>query len=302
MSAVVGSERGMRGSKSVPRHNRRSEGEAVVDTKLQSLNQQGYVVIPDVLPPDTCEHFKTILEEAHAAYSGHYADNASAGHRLNFHCDEKIVYNLHNKHPDLLPLIDHPAVFDIVEPFLQQGSYGDSDPVILRQNTARCPLRGKAPQQLHIDSRLPGLRFPLMAVVTWMLDDFTEENGATRLVPGSQHYPNFPADGKIYPDEITTCGRQGSVVIMDGGVWHGSGENHTDGTRWVILMTYVRWFYRSAFDFNRNMPAEHYALLTERQKQIMGYTVNPPIDEFTRISARSDVPDPPEPYELPHGG
>lgn len=152
------------------------------------LKEQGFVVIPDVLSSAECDRFKGLLEDAHATYSGLYANNAATGHRLNYHTDEKIVYNRHNKHPDFLRLIDHPAAFDTVEPYLQEGSYRNADPIILRQNTARCPLRGKEAQQLHVDSRLPGLPYSLMVVVAWPLDEFTRISARAETPETPQDY------------------------------------------------------------------------------------------------------------------
>jgi ectoine hydroxylase-related dioxygenase (phytanoyl-CoA dioxygenase family) len=274
---------------------------AEIDNYVATLNQNGYVVLDSVISPDRCAQLVGILEDTHDRLAPIYAANATAGHRLNFHADEKIVYNLHNKDRAFLDFIDPSPVYDIVERFLQQGSYKNSDPVILRQNTARTPLPGGPEQQLHIDSRIAGGAFPLMAVVTWMLEDFTEENGATRIVPGSQRRPEFPPDEAADPDEVVVTGTRGSVLIMDAAAWHGGGANRSNATRWCLLSTYVRWFFKPAFDFLSNMPEELYAQMTPRQKQTMGYTTQPPVDEFTRISARSDEPAKPLPYSLPKG-
>ena len=273
-----------------------------IDDAVIALNRDGYVLLDDMLPHARCSELVEMLEDTHTLMSPYYAANAAAGHRLNFHEDEKIVYNLHNKKLAFLDFIDPEPVFGIVERFLQQGSYKKADPVVLRQNTARTPMPGGSAQQLHIDSRLPGGAFPLMAVVTWMLEDFTDENGATRIVPGTQRRAEFPPDDTAVPEEISITGPRGSVLIMDGAVWHGGGANRSVNTRWCVLSTYVRWFLKTAFDFSQNMPANFYAQLTTRQKRIMGFTTQPPLDEFTRISARSEEPEPPAPYALPTDG
>ncbi|MFQ5955885.1 MAG: phytanoyl-CoA dioxygenase family protein, partial [Kiloniellales bacterium] len=122
-----------------------------VESAVGELRENGYVLVPDVIAPAECERLKAILEEAHRAYAPHYVGNVAAAHRLNFHQDEKIVYNIHNKDRAFLKLIDLPPVFDIVEALLQEGSYRKADPVIMRQNTARTHLKGKPFQQLHID-------------------------------------------------------------------------------------------------------------------------------------------------------
>ncbi len=181
--------------------------------------------------------------------------------------------------------------------FLQQGSYKNSDPVILRQNTARTPLPGGPEQQLHIDSRIPGGAFPLMAVVTWMLEDFTEKMVRPRIVPGSQRRPEFPPDKAADPDEVVVTGTRGSVLIMDAAAWHGGGANRSMQQDGVCCRPTSTGF-QAGLRFLSNMPEELYAQMTPRQKQTMGYTTQPPVDEFTRIGARSYEPAKPLPYSL----
>lgn len=266
---------------------------------VESLETSGYAIVPDVLTPETCQNLIEKLETAHHTYQPLYARNKTNAHQLNDNAAEKLVYNLHNKDPAFLPLIDHPAIVAPVEQYLQTGSYNNSDPIVLRQLTGRSPAPGGTTQQLHIDSRVPGLPFALMVVATCILEDFTVPKGATRIVPGSHRWPRYPDDGSLHPDEIAITAPAGSILLMDGGVWHAGGANLTTDTRWAILLTYVRWFYKAAFDFNQNTPRHIFDRMTERQKELMGFCANPPSDEFTRVNARTQKPEIPSDYKLP---
>ena len=94
---------------------------------------------------------------------------------------------------------------------------------------------------LHIDyplSALPTPRpsFPLVANSVWFLDDFTLENGATSCVPGSHgRLEALPESGVEYTDELQICGPRGSVLIVNGAIWHGSSENRTNEPRVGLL-------------------------------------------------------------------
>ena len=265
----------------------------------QDLRDNGYITIPNALSNEICNGYVAQLERAHKIYSSKYVQNKTS-HNLNDACKEKIVFNVHNKHHSFLDLIDNSNVYPIVKELLTLGSYNKSDPVILRQNTGRTPLRGMEAQQLHNDARITGCHFPIMAVVIWMLEDFTEENGATRMVPGSHKFLNYPKDNEKHPDEILLTGKKGTAVIFDAQLWHASNENKTNLSRWCILSTYACWFYKTAFDFNKNMPISYFNMMTDQQKEIMGFTSNPPLDEFTRITARSYSADKPiVDYHLP---
>ena len=102
---------------------------------------------------------------------------------------------------------------------------------------------------LHVDSagnfaQVPDV--PWMINTIWMLSDFTAENGATLIVPGSHgarlHRP--PED--LQPDDtgiLAVEGRAGSVLMWHAGVWHGAGSNVSDSDIRVGLNVayYPRW-------------------------------------------------------------
>jgi ectoine hydroxylase-related dioxygenase (phytanoyl-CoA dioxygenase family) len=79
----------------------------------------------------------------------------------------------------------------------------------------------------------------------WMLDDFTRENGATRLVPGSHLWGKRPQDVlddplAPHPDEILLTGKAGSVAVMNSHMWHGGTANRTPAARLAMHAFYCR--------------------------------------------------------------
>lgn len=266
------------------------------------FEKNGYVIIPNVLTEEQCEEYKRISEVAYQKYSPLYATNKKkTEHGIDNKASEKVVFNLHNKHRKYIDLIDNPAVMSVVMPALQKGSYMDAEAVLYTNSAARTPLPGAGAQQLHIDSGMPGTIQAMGVQVIWFLDEFTVENGATRVVPGSHLRLTYPENGKEYAEEIRLCGPRGSVLCMNAGMWHGGGANRTAKNRWSLVYTYVRWYMRPSFDMNRNMPRELYDYMSTRQKELLGYKVNPPVDEFTRASRRSETFDVPSEYSLPGG-
>ncbi len=88
--------------------------------------------------------------------------------------------------------------------------------------------RGK----LHVDSahdfpgRLPDV--PYLINTMWMLTDFTEENGATLVVPGSHLLQQkAPPGWGDWDKAVAMTGRRGSVAIFRSGIWHAVGQNST---------------------------------------------------------------------------
>ncbi len=88
------------------------------------------------------------------------------------------------------------------------------------------------------------------ANVIWMLDDFTIENGATRIVPGSHMAGRHPrGDDARRTDIIQACAPAGSALITDGRLWHGTGANSGNGNRNAVLTTFCGPQFRPQENF-----------------------------------------------------
>lgn len=271
-----------------------------METEKKQLKEQGFLLLKDVLSPAECEHYVSLLEENYKAYSPYYVGaNDASKHGLENKSTEKVVFNLHNKNYDWYTLFEHPKVLPILNMTLKDGSYLNAEPFNLLNISARNPLKGNKGQQLHLDSNLPGGDFPLIMVVIFLLNDFTKDNGATRLVPGSHRFPTYAENGKKYEEEILIEARKGSVLIYNASLWHGGSEKMNDENRWGLILGYGRWFVKPSFDFMSNMPKDMYEKLTDSQKDLLGYRSNPPKDEFTRMRRRSESFDVPFEYSLP---
>lgn len=102
-------------------------------------------------------------------------------------------------------------------------------------------------QPLHCDmGAIADERGYWVANTVWMLDDFTIENGATRLVPGSHRWGRLPQDvlsdpRAPHPNEILLTGKAGGVVVMNAHLWHGGTANHTGLPRCAMHGFYCRW-------------------------------------------------------------
>jgi len=85
----------------------------------------------------------------------------------------------------------------------------------------------------------------MVMTAIWMLDDFTIENGATRVVPGS-HVVTTPLAKALaqplahHPREIVITGRAGSVLIFNGHLWHSGRKNESRGPRRCVQMVVQR--------------------------------------------------------------
>lgn len=271
-----------------------------MDFKRQ-LEEDGFLVLENLITEAECEHYKSLLDRDCLKYEKLHA-NSDAGSKdgLQNKSLEKVVYNLHNKDLSWFELFEHPKVLEVLDTVLKDGSYKGADPYYLNNISARCPLKGNPGQQLHLDSRMAGINYCIVANVLWVLDDFTLENGATRVLPGSHKNMTYAEDGKIYDSEIRITAKQGSALIFNANLWHGGGPNLDGSSRWALALGYARWFIKPAFDYMKNTPIEIFDQLSDSQKSILGFNLTPPGDEFTRVRRRSSQHEVPEKYNLPN--
>ena len=162
----------------------------------------------------------------------------------------------------------HPAVLPVVEGVLDDGC-------LISSLSSISIGPGEKAQPIHSDDQLialPRPHPPLVCNTMWALTDFTEANGATRLVPGSHRFERYPEYGKPY-DSIAAEMPRGSVLIWNGSLWHGGGANRTGARRVGIAMNYCAGFVRQQENQQLGIPRELVRSFPERLQRLIGYGV-----------------------------
>ena len=134
---------------------------------------------------------------------------------------------------------------------------------------------GETAQPIHADDILMPIPKPHPATVCnsmWALTDFTDANGATRIIPGSHLFDRSPDYGRHY-DSIPAEMPRGSVLIWHGSLWHGGGANHTDGRRVGIAMNYCAGYIRQQENQQLGLAPELVRTFSPRLKELVGYGV-----------------------------
>ncbi len=180
------------------------------------------------------------------------------------------VYALFGKVRGFDELAIHPLVLGVLDHVLGPH-YQLSGPVGIDLGP------GESAQGLHQDDVVYPLPFPHPPVVLnsmWALDDFTEDNGATRIVPGSH---GTSAQDKPDPSQaITATMPAGSVMFYVGSVWHEGGANHTDRFRLGVILEYVVSWLRAQETHLLAVPPEVVRTLPRRLQELLGYNIFPP--------------------------
>jgi ectoine hydroxylase-related dioxygenase (phytanoyl-CoA dioxygenase family) len=111
----------------------------------------------------------------------------------------------------------------------------------------------------------------------WLLDDFTPENGATRVVPGSHRRGTMPGDemanpGDEHPEQIQLTGEAGTVVVFNSHLWHGGTQNRTDKPRRALHSYFALRHLPQQLDQQAYLRVETYKRLTPAQRFILDVT------------------------------
>jgi ectoine hydroxylase-related dioxygenase (phytanoyl-CoA dioxygenase family) len=124
----------------------------------------------------------------------------------------------------------------------------------------------------------------------WAISDFTEENGATQVVPGSLDWPD---DRKAEPEEICQATMPaGSVLLYTGGVFHGGGENRSDSDRIGANLTYTLGWLRQEENQYLSCPPEIAREFSPEMQDMLGYTMGQyAMGYYTPPSAPGEQPE-----------
>jgi ectoine hydroxylase-related dioxygenase (phytanoyl-CoA dioxygenase family) len=116
------------------------------------------------------------------------------------------------------------------------------------------------------------------------IDEFTERNGATLLVPGSHQRPEAPTDEQMQATAIPALCPAGSMIAFDSTLWHAAGENRSDRDRLGINQQFTRSFVKQQIDYVRALGDAAVLRQQPRTQQLLGwYTrVVTSLDEYYR--------------------
>jgi len=111
---------------------------------------------------------------------------------------------------------------------------------------------------------------PIVCNTIWALTDFTSDNGATRLVPGSHVSEGIPELGRAY-DTVAAEMPRGSVLVYNGSLWHGGGANRTGDRRLGVAMNYCAGWVRQQENQQLGIPIEIARGFSPRLRKLAGF-------------------------------
>ncbi|MFN0124150.1 MAG: phytanoyl-CoA dioxygenase family protein, partial [Blastocatellia bacterium] len=185
----------------------------------RAMDEQGWFVLPNVIGPALLRQLLAAFEKAAGNDNG-----APPGGRKE--TGTRHPARLLDHDPAYAIVCEHPGVIAAIYHALGR-------PFRLSQFSGRDPLPGFGQQELQADWTPRPQTKPFHVVTTlWMLDDFTADNGATRVVPGTHTMTSQPPKAMAdpaahHPAEKFVTGKAGSVLIFNGHLWHSGTRNNS---------------------------------------------------------------------------
>ena len=254
------------------------------ETHVGELEEHGYTIIPDALD---AEYFAPAIQAAEDIYQRESEIalrlGTSSEHCWSAHC---IV----GKHPCFETFYLNPAVLSVCRDYLGED-------MVLYDTTARSirPSEGREPGrgfQIHADrspfSIVPfedGRHYPMAINVAWAVVDFSAENGATLVWPGTHKSCRIPDPDADYPGSHQATVPAGTAIVWDAALWHASGINRSNHDRHSILAFFHRWWVKGMIDNARVIPQSVQDRLLSEMRKLLG--LEETIPEYTEVRALS---------------
>ena len=225
------------------------------------LARDGAVIVERLVPTATMDRARAELEPYIEATA--FGNDPFSGRRT------RRTGGLLLRSPTCRELVMHPLALEATRASLVDAS---SFHLHLTQVIAIGP--GEPGQTIHRDQWAfdffpfpPG--YEVQCNTIWAMTDFTAANGATRVIPGSNHYE----DRREFTHADCEAAEMpaGSVVFYNGSVYHGGGANTSNATRYGINITYARSWLRQEENQYLAVPHDVARTFPEDLLRVMGY-------------------------------
>ena len=236
------------------------------------LDRWGYCLIKDALTP---EQVKSTRERLVAVAKAEREDGVAG---MFDEGESQTVAALINKGKPFIDLVEHELAMEMMEYLLGEK--------FLVSNTAALIKGPGGPAQVvHADQGFmpEPWHFPCSANVMWMLDDFVEVGGATRVVPGSHRLNRNPPGGDFTKPEtlnkgpkvkapVAIEGPAGTAMVFEGRLWHCGGGNRTnDYYRHGLLTYYCKGMFRTQENWFRSLSPHVLKDASPTLRRLLGY-------------------------------
>lgn len=226
---------------------------------IAQLTESGYAVIEGAIGVEELERLRVRLDQQAAG-------EAAQGRVFSDIGRNRRIFNLINKGRVFRDLALHPVALAAARHFL--------GPDFLLSSMTANIVQSPGLSQYHHRDQLPDFRCPVVVQLLWTLDDFTADNGATRVIRGSDKWgPDLSPFGQDQLEALAqpVIAPAGSAIIFGGLMVHSAGANNTTAQRRGILAYYTKPYYRQSENYALSLSPEAYESASEELLGLLGF-------------------------------
>jgi ectoine hydroxylase-related dioxygenase (phytanoyl-CoA dioxygenase family) len=245
-----------------------------LDDYILSMNTLGYFVIDNFFDEKCSDLLKVSLENAIQEYVPYDDSERSLLDKYHMHdllCKD-IIFG---------KTLEDPRIHQLIAAIL--GEFW----IMYAYTSSSLPPKGdNYGSRIHVDCPRFIPNYPTNLGVIWSLDDFTLENGATYVLPGSHNSEKEPSKDFFKKNSVRLICKKGSLVLFNARVWHKAGINSTNYFRHALTMNVCRPFMKQRMDWVRFIPNHISDSLNEQARRIIGFDTRLPsnLEEFFKSS------------------
>jgi ectoine hydroxylase-related dioxygenase (phytanoyl-CoA dioxygenase family) len=231
--------------------------------EMTQLDEQGYVVLEHFMSDNLLQELRERVDQLF------YEEGCGAGSEFRQEQGTRRLANLVDKGEVFRRTI---AVAEILQ---YVGHVLGPDFKLSSLNVRSANPHSDWTQPLHADMGLVrDERGYAVCNTVWLLDDFTAENGALRMVPGTHRTGKLPQDlladiSAPHPNEVLLTAQAGTVVVMNAHMWHGGTANRTAAHRRAMHGFYCRCDIAQQQYQKKLLRPETQAALTPEMRRVL---------------------------------
>ncbi len=248
---------------------------AAVDIQKHAtdLEQDGYTIIPAVMSEPDIEETKRAIDETLEA-------EADIARKYGLQNENLLMcYNVQGKHPLFSGILTrYPEPVEVVRRVIGEDMFAHNVAIRKPLPTGKkdwTKLGGHLHADWHDFTVVPfigGRHYSVAIQSAWCISEFTKQNGATYIWPGSHLSLEVPPDQPetLPPGWIQTEAAAGSVILWDSAAWHTSGTNCGDAPRYSLVFYFQRWWVKGSNDAYRLCPPKAREWMTREERRLWG--------------------------------
>lgn len=228
------------------------------------LKTRGYSLVPDFLNSQECQ----VLKESLTFHLKEF--KTVAGAERSF-LDRNQLHDLINRDINFAKLLEDPRLHQMISPHL--GEHW----IMYAATSSSVPPKGtNYSSRLHVDSPRFSPDYVFNLGVIWTLDEYTNENGALELLPGSHHDSTEPSLALFEKNKVKVLCDAGTLIVFHARVFHRTGINQTEEWRHSMTLNACRSFMKQRMDWVRFIPSSVSEKLNAQARRLIGFDTRLP--------------------------